>query len=231
MFKSNTIILTVIMMIFTFNIITAESNNSSFNYGIFLGYGYFDYNEINYKFDKFYHINAITTFPFIGFEFGYEHSYFILTNQLSFSFPVKKESSKRIGNYHTFREVQNQMRVGYSIVNYKNVRLFPFSGLIMQYLLIDTDVPAGIKTPDCFFRGENKYGNFSMGILYGISLETGLFLRNPVLDHFRIGIDVGGSIPVIKRMWWINGEKIHNTDFAPDGNFRYFGNIKLVFQF
>lgn len=218
-------------MIFTFNIITAEGNSRSFNYGIFFRYGYYDYDEINHKFDAYYQIDDITTFPDIGFELGYNKSNLIITNQITFSFTVKKESKGAIGNYRTFREIQNQTRVGYSIINHKTLRLFPFSGLIMQYLLIDTDVIAGIKTPDCFFRGENKYNNFSMGILYGISLETGLFLRNPILDHFRIGIDLGGAIPIIKKMWWINGEKIHNTDFAPDGNFKYFGNLKFIVRF
>ncbi len=219
------------MLIFTFNIIKAEGNNSPFNFGIFLGYGYFDYDEINNKFDKYYHIDAITTFPNIGLEFGYDHSCLILTDELSFSFPVQKENRNATGDYRTFREIQNQTRVGCGIINHKTIRLSPFAGLVMQYLWIDTDVPAGIKTIDCFFRGENKYNNFSMGILYGISLETGLFLRNPFLDHFRIGIDLGGSIPIVKKIWWFNGEKTDYTDPAPDGNFRYFGNLKLVFQF
>ena len=218
-------------MTYSINILAADNNQSSSSFNIFIGYGYFDYHQINNQLDTYHHIDGIKTLPIIGLDLEYIYSNFMLKNQLSASY-YKYRANKSWGKQNLkFWEIQDQIKIGYCTVNNQNNRLFPFTGILLQYLAINTDFNYGVKCINCFFQYNHEYSNFNIGILYGISYELSLPLKNNFLQNINIGLDFAGIIPIQNKKWWFDGKKIENTKYVPKGNFRYFGNLKLIYHF
>ena len=52
-------------------IYAADGSHSSLGYKIYVGYGYFDYYEINNQLEKYHQIDNISNLPILGLEINY----------------------------------------------------------------------------------------------------------------------------------------------------------------
>ena len=97
---------------------------------------------------------------------------------------------------------------------------------MVQYQFINTDLPFGIKSPAVFFQSKREYTSFTVGIIYGASYEQSLFSK-----YLKLGVDVGGVIPVQNKRWWFDGKAIEFKEYVPGSNFQVFANMKIVLCF
>ena len=175
----------IVMMCFT-KLFSEDRNQFSSNFGIFLGYGYFDYHEINNQLDTYHQIDGITLLPNIGMEIEYFSNKFILKNQLSTSYYKFENNETWKEQKITFWDVQDQLRFGYPFLNNQSHHFFPFTGVIVQYQSINTDFNYGLLCVDCFFQLKHEYSNFNIGILYGASYELDLPFKNQILKNLKL---------------------------------------------
>ncbi len=223
---SNIFLYAALVMIFTSTICTATGNHNPLKFNIFAAYGYFDYREISNKIEEFHKLDAIDWLPNAGIDVEYSFSRFFIKNQISYSSEKLKKKHRNRTNSFSFREIQDQLKIGCPVINNKHNRFFPFAGILFQYQSIKADFNYYLKCPSCFFQYNHDYDSFTIGIIYGASYEQSLFSK-----YLKLGVDVGGVIPVQNKLWWFNGKKIETKEYVPGSNFQVFANLKLVLCF
>lgn len=197
----------------------------------YVGYGYFDYDEINTQLSVFHQIDGIKTLPNLGYEVGLEYSKILVSNQISTSLFLHDKQVSQLKQNVLFWEWSDFIKIGYPIAKIYRVRIMPFAGVLFQFQSIRTDFNYGIRSPNCFFQYKHDYNNFTSGLIYGITSDANLFTKKALFKNFSLGLELCGVIPLQNTSWWIDGEKIEGPESIPKSHFRYFANLKLIYQF
>ena len=220
----------VFIVICTTNVWAMDNSQWLYDFSVFAGYGYFDYHGINDQLDTYHNMDGITYLPNTGFEFEYRSMNFIAKNQLSFSYNTYEKNNLRRAGKLTFWDAQYQLKAGYAILNNPYIRFFPFAGFLAQYQSIKADFNYIIQYYKCFFKYKHSYSNITLGILYGLSCELSLPLKINILKNIKVGFDVGWNIPLENKKWWIDNREIDYPEYAPESNFRYFWDLKIIYH-
>ncbi len=197
---------------------------------IFLGYGYFNYAEINQQFKTFHKISGIGNVPLVGARWRGSRSVFLIENAL---FGTFSQTNKMAGNFlrkFSAWNIQDNFKLNYPLFERSGNLIAPFAGVTLNYLKIQTQFNYAIKCPDCFFQYRRNYTGLSAGLLYGISFEHIFAGSGQVWRHLGFGLDVGGVFPFWDKEWRINGEKIGDKELAPAALFKNFVAFQVIIR-
>jgi len=207
---------TTLIMVIILNLsnnILAGNNYPNYNaiIGISGGLKKVDYSGINDQLKKYHKMNGITNSPTLGIEgIAIKHRFIfgasIITSYKSLDKRgvVSQNSIAKV----SFSSLNLNAKAGILPFSNSNGIFFPYLGLCLESLWINTDMNYGIRTPDCFFQYSHKYSIYDFGLIYGITYNKVIKFKKGSSIKMVIGVDCGGIIAITDNNWKVDGEKI-----------------------